>query len=69
MPPKKARGRLRQSEFFFPLTYHAVVANHVVQPGICPVLIQNRQGFRASSIKSVEEVDIVCVDNVFVLYY
>ena len=37
---KKARGRLRQSEVFFPLAYHAIVANHVVQLGICTVLIQ-----------------------------
>ena len=33
MPPeKKPRGRLRQSEVFFPL---AIVAYHVVPPGIC----------------------------------
>ena len=31
-------GRLRQSEVFFPL---AIVAHHVVSPGICPGLIQN----------------------------
>ena len=47
MPPRKARGRLKQSEVFFPLTYHAIFANHVVQPGICPFLIQNRPGFRS----------------------
>ena len=40
IPPKKARGRLRQSEIFSPLAYHVIVANYVVQPGICPVLIQ-----------------------------
>ena len=31
MRPKKARGRLTQSEVFFPLAYHAIVANRVVQ--------------------------------------
>ena len=46
--PKKARGRLRQSEVFFPLrAYHAIGANHAVQPGICPGLLQNRPGFRS----------------------
>ena len=38
MPPKKARVRLRQSEVFFPLAYHAIVAKHVVQQGIFLVL-------------------------------
>ena len=47
MRPKKATGRLRQFEFFFSLTYHAIVTSHVVEPGICPVLIQNRPGFRS----------------------
>ena len=40
------RGRLRQSEVFFPLADH-VVANHVVPPGIWQGLIQNRPGFRS----------------------
>ena len=35
---EKPTGRLRQSEVFFPL---AIVAHHVVPPGICPGLIQN----------------------------
>ena len=44
MPPEKMpRGRLRQSEVFFPL---AIVAHHVVPPGICPGLIQNHPDFR-----------------------
>ena len=43
MPPeKKPRGRLRQSEVFFPL---AIVAHRVVPPGICPGLIQNHPDF------------------------
>ena len=41
---KKPRGRLRQSEVFFPL---AIVAHHVVPPGICPGLIQNHPDFRS----------------------
>ena len=45
MLSKKARVRLRQSELFFPLAYQAVVANHVLPPGICLGLILNRQGF------------------------
>ena len=71
MPPKKKpRGRLRQTEVFFPLAHRAIVANNVVQPGICPVLlIQNYPSFRSchrhpAPIKSVEvEVSIVYVDN------
>ena len=47
MPPEKAWGRLRQSEVFFPLAHHAIVANHVVQPGIYPVLVQNRPDLRS----------------------
>ena len=48
MPPeKKPRGRLRQSEVFFPLADHAIVAHHVVPPGICPGLIQNHPDFRS----------------------
>ena len=35
---EKPTGRLRQSEVFFPL---AIVAHHVVPPGVCPGLIQN----------------------------
>ena len=35
---EKPTGRLRQSEVSFPL---AIVAHHVVSPGICPGLIQN----------------------------
>ena len=35
---EKPTGRLRQSEVSFPL---AIVAHHVVPPGICPGLIQN----------------------------
>ena len=35
---EKPTGRLRQSEVFFPL---AIVAHHVVPPGIRPGLIQN----------------------------
>ena len=35
---EKPSGRLRQSEVFFPL---AIVAHHVVPPGVCPGLIQN----------------------------
>ena len=34
---EKPIGRLRQSEVFFPL---AIVAHHVVPPGICPGLVQ-----------------------------
>ena len=47
MLPKKARVRLRQSEAFFPLAYHVIVANHVVLPSICPGLTLNRRGFRS----------------------
>ena len=57
MRPKKASGRLRQSEVFFPFAHHAIVVNHVVQSGICPVLIQNRFSIVSSSspIKSVRK--------------
>ena len=41
---RKGRGQLRQSKYFFPLAQHVAV-NHVVPPGIWPVLIQNRRGF------------------------
>ena len=40
---KTPRGRLRQSEVFFPL---AIVSHRVVLPGICPGLIQNHPDFR-----------------------
>ena len=45
MPPKnlKARGRLRHS---LTLADHAIVANHVAQPGIFLGLIHNCPGFR-----------------------
>ena len=42
---KKARGRLRQSEVFFPLAYHAIVANRVVQQGISNFLSRIAQVF------------------------
>ena len=47
------------SEVFFPL---AIVAYHVVPPGICPGLIQNQPDFRSRAIviSSVEDVNIVC---------
>ena len=66
MPRKKARGRLRQAEVFFLLVYHAIVANRVVQSGICPVLLRIAQVFDRAIVisdKSAEEVNIVCVDN------
>ena len=34
MPPKKIRDRLRQSDVFVPLADHAIVAHHVVPPGL-----------------------------------
>ena len=46
---KKPRGTLRQSEVFFPLADHAIVAHHVVPPGICPGLIQNHPAIVSSS--------------------
>ena len=48
------------------LAYHAIVANHVVPPGIFPGFIQNRPGFPSCYRHlrlSVEDVNIVCVDN------
>ena len=67
MPQKKTRIRLRQSEVFFPLAYHAIDANHV----------QSRQAFvyPESSRFSIDRVlvisdkvwlsvvNIVCIDN------
>ena len=41
---KKPRGRFRQSKVFFPL---AIVAHHVVSPGICLGLFQNHPDFRS----------------------
>ena len=61
MRQEKPTGRLRQSEVFFPL---AIVAHHVVPPGICPGLIQNHPDHvfdRAIVILSVEDVNNVCV--------
>ena len=59
---EKPTVSLRQSEVFFPL---AIVAHHVVPPGICPGLIQNHPGHvfdRAIVIfDSMEDVNNVCV--------
>ena len=44
MPPKEARVRFRQSEVLVPLADHAIVAHHVVPPGVSPGIIQNRPG-------------------------
>ena len=71
MPPKKSGVRLKQSRAFFPLVHRAIVANHVVSPGICPGLIMNRRGFDSISIDRAivtspikcGVVNIVCVDN------
>ena len=40
-PEKRPRGRLRQSEVFFPLADRAIVAHHVVLPGLF-VLVLSR---------------------------
>ena len=59
----KGRGRLRQSEVFFPLP-DQVAATHVVSPGIWPGLIRNRPGFRSCHChQSVEDVNIVYFDS------
>ena len=66
MPPKKARGRLRQSEVFF----------HSLTSLLLPIILSNQafalflsriaQVFGPAIVisdKSVEEVNFVCVDN------
>ena len=55
-PRKKPGGELRESEVFFPLAHHAIVANHVVLPGICPGLIQNHPDFRSRAIVFSDKV-------------
>ena len=58
---KKSWGRLRESEVSFPL---AIVAHHVVPPGICPGPIQNHPDFRWCHRHlrlSVEDVNIAWV--------
>ena len=64
-----AQKRLRQSEVFFSLAYHTNETNRVVEPGICPVLLENRLGFRSCHrhlrLKGGGggKVNIVCVVN------
>ena len=59
-PSKKAKGRLRQSEVVFLYTrLPRIVPSHVVQPGICPVLIQNRYVFDRAIVIS----DKKCTGN------
>ena len=67
-PPKKARVKLRQPKVLFPLSYQAIVANHVVPPGICPGLIaevfDRCRSCHPHLRESVEAVNIVWVDNI-----